>query len=54
MPTRHICKDKSLFITYEKLDDSDKLYMKNASIASVEGKEKIILKWTFENDTYPQ
>ena len=41
--TRHISKDKSLFITYEKQDGSDKLYMRNAF---VEGKGKILLKWT--------
>lgn len=44
--TRHICKDKSLFTTYEKLDGGDKLYMGNASTASVAGKGKVLLKWT--------
>jgi len=42
--TRHICKDKSLFITYEKQDDNNKLYMGNVSTASIKGKGKILLK----------
>ncbi|XP_038902344.1 uncharacterized protein LOC120088978 [Benincasa hispida] len=45
--TRHICRDKSLFITYEKLDGSDKLYKENASTASMESKGKVMLKWIF-------
>jgi len=44
--TRRICGDKSLFTTYEKLDCTDKLYMGNASASTVEGKGKVMLKWT--------
>ncbi|XP_022148559.1 uncharacterized protein LOC111017193 [Momordica charantia] len=47
--TKHVCGDKSLFTTYEKLDDSDKLYMGNASTASVEGRGKVLLKLTSRN-----
>ena len=44
--TRHICGDKSLFTTYKKLDRTKKLYMGNALASTVEGKCKILLKWT--------
>jgi len=44
--TRHICGDKSLFTTYEKLCCTKKLYMGNALTSIVEGKGKVMLKWT--------
>lgn len=44
--TRHICEEKSWFITYEKQDRNDKLCRGNASTAFVKVKGKILVKWT--------
>ncbi|XP_052205206.1 uncharacterized protein LOC127810028 [Diospyros lotus] len=44
--SRHICKDRSLFSTYEKMDGTEKVYMGNAAASTVEGKGKVLLKWT--------
>ncbi|XP_038715921.1 uncharacterized protein LOC120009402 [Tripterygium wilfordii] len=44
--TKHICVDKELFSTYEKKDDGEKVYMANSAPATIEGIEKVILKFT--------
>ena len=44
--TRHICSDKSVFSTYTKLDQDEKLYMGNSSVSMVEGKGTVTLNFT--------
>ena len=43
---RQICSEKLLFSDYQKLEHDEKLFMGNSVISKVEGKEKVILKWT--------
>lgn len=35
-----------MFSTYKKMDDTKKVYMGNAAASTVEGKGKVLLKWT--------
>lgn len=44
--TKHVCSDLSMFSTYEQGSCGEKLYMGNASTATIEGKGKVILKLT--------
>ena len=44
--TRHICKDKACFKTYEVVEDGVFLYMGNSSKAQVLGKGSVILEFT--------
>ena len=44
--TRHICSEKLLFSEYQKLEQDEQLVMGNSAISKVEGKGKVILKWT--------
>ena len=45
--TRHIYGDKSVFFSYKKVRNDEKLYMGNSSLTLVAGKGKMILKFTF-------
>ena len=42
--TRHICGDKFLFTTYEKLNGTKKVYMGNTLASTMEEKCKVLLK----------
>ncbi|KAK0602226.1 hypothetical protein LWI29_031517 [Acer saccharum] len=44
--TRHVCMDRSLFTTYEKVDDGNILYMGNSSTATIEGKGNVRIEFT--------
>ena len=44
--TRHICKDKACFKTYEALEDDVFLYMGNSSKEQVLGKGSVMLEFT--------
>ncbi|KAK0587805.1 hypothetical protein LWI29_029164 [Acer saccharum] len=44
--TRHVCKDRSLFTTYENVDDRNILYMGNSSTATIEGKGNVRIEFT--------
>ena len=44
--TRHICSEKLLFSEYQKLEQDEQLFMGNSAVSKVEGKGKVILKWT--------
>jgi len=55
--TRHVCKDKALFKTYEPVEDGAPLYIGNSSTAQVLGKGSVVLEFTSEksltlNDVY--
>ena len=43
---RHICSEKLLFSEYQKLEQDEQLFMGNLAVSKVEGKVKVILKWT--------
>ncbi|CAL8988835.1 unnamed protein product, partial [Prunus brigantina] len=44
--TRHICGDRAMFSTYQKIDGDEHLYMGNSSASAVMGKGKVFLKFT--------
>lgn len=44
--TKHVCSDVSKFVTYEQGSSGEKLYLGNASTATIEGRGKVILKVT--------
>jgi len=44
--TRHICSEKLLFSEYQMLEEDEQLFMGNSTDSKVEGKGKVILKWT--------
>ena len=44
--TRHICSEKLLFSEYQKVEHDEQLFMSNSAVSKIEGKEKVILKWT--------
>jgi len=44
--TRHICYEKLLFSEYQKLEQDEQLFMESSVVSKVEGKGKVILKWT--------
>ena len=48
--TRHICSKKLLFSEYQKLEKDEQLFMGNSAVSKVEGKGKVILKWTSEKE----
>ncbi|XP_077248607.1 uncharacterized protein LOC143888156 [Tasmannia lanceolata] len=44
--TKHVCKDRSSFLTYAPVEDGNVLYMGNSSTAEVKGKGKVELEFT--------
>lgn len=44
--TRHICGDKSKFITYQPLNGEEQQFMENASSSKVTGKGNVVLTFT--------
>ncbi|KAI3773048.1 hypothetical protein L6452_04246 [Arctium lappa] len=44
--TRHVCHDKSNFISFKDVDDGQKLYMGNAATTDVKGIGDVLLKMT--------
>ncbi|CAN6584101.1 unnamed protein product [Malus baccata var. baccata] len=44
--TKHICTDKNLFTEYHPAAHEEKLYMGNSASSAVEGKGKVVLKFT--------
>ncbi|CAL9018648.1 unnamed protein product [Prunus brigantina] len=45
--TKHICGDKSMFSTYQEISGGEQLYMGNSSTATIVGKGKVLLKFTY-------
>ena len=48
--TRHICGDRNLLSTCEKVDDGESLYMGNVTAATVEGKGNVIVKFASKKE----
>ncbi|XP_023766817.1 uncharacterized protein LOC111915387 [Lactuca sativa] len=48
--TRHICNSKSMFTTYQQVDDGEPMFMGNATTTKVEGQGKVNLKLTSGKD----
>ena len=48
--TRHICNSRTMFSTYQKVSDSEPMFMGNGSTAKVEGKGKVKLQLTSEKE----
>ena len=46
--TRHFCSEKLLFSDYQKLEHDEQLFTGNSAVSKIEGKGKVILKWTSE------
>ncbi|GJV81039.1 putative reverse transcriptase domain-containing protein [Tanacetum coccineum] len=44
--TRHVCLDKSLFSSFKKINNGEKLFMGNSVTANIKGEGDVILKWT--------
>ena len=44
--TRHVCSEKSMFSTYQKFDQKERLYMGNSAVSMIEGSGTVILKFT--------
>ncbi|KAM1149789.1 hypothetical protein ACFX2B_030032 [Malus domestica] len=44
--TKHICTDRNLFTEYHNVAHGEKLYMGNSASSAVEGKGKVVLKFT--------
>ena len=44
--TRHVCFEKSMFSTYQKFDQKERLYMGNSAVFMIEGSGTVILKFT--------
>lgn len=44
--TRHICSDRKMFSTYQKVDHGDQIFMGNSATSKVEGQGKVVLKFT--------
>ncbi|KAI3746840.1 hypothetical protein L6452_09282 [Arctium lappa] len=48
--TKHICNSKNLCATYQKVNDEEPMYMRNATTTKVEGRGKVNLKLTSGNE----
>ncbi|KAJ9560824.1 hypothetical protein OSB04_005984 [Centaurea solstitialis] len=48
--TRHICNSKSMFSSYQKVNDEEAMYMGNATTVKIDGKGKGKLKLTSGKD----
>ena len=44
--TRHVCSDKSLFKSFEQVDNGEKLFMGNSATSKIAGQGSVILKMT--------
>ena len=44
--TRHVCLDKKMFSSYQRIDNGEQLFMGNSSSSKVEGQGKVVLKMT--------
>ena len=44
--TRHVCSNKKMFSTFEKIGTGEKVFMGNFAILEIKGKGKVVLKMT--------
>jgi hypothetical protein len=47
--SRHVCNERSLFKTFETMEDGCILFMGNSTTAAVKGKGTVNLEFTFGN-----
>ncbi|GJU66239.1 hypothetical protein Tco_1252498 [Tanacetum coccineum] len=48
--TCHVCADKSMFHSFRAVDNGEKLYTGNSTIANIKGEGDVIMKMTFEKE----
>ena len=48
--TRHVCGDRKMFSSYQKVEGNKQLFMGNASASVVAGIGKCVLKFTSGNE----
>ncbi|GJW67933.1 retrovirus-related pol polyprotein from transposon TNT 1-94 [Tanacetum coccineum] len=48
--TKHICNSRRMFVSYQKVYESEPMFMGNETASKIEGKGKVILKLTFGKD----
>ena len=48
--TKHICNSRSIFVSYQKVNETEPMFMGNGTSSKIEGKGKVILKLTSGKD----
>nr|GEV20884.1 Pol polyprotein [Tanacetum cinerariifolium] len=48
--TRHVCADKSMFLSFRAVDNGEKLYIGNSANTDIKGERDVILKMTCEKE----
>ncbi|GKB13138.1 pol polyprotein [Tanacetum coccineum] len=48
--TKHICNPRRMFVSYQKVNESEQMFMGNGTGSKIEGKGKVILKLTSGKD----
>nr|GEX43550.1 Pol polyprotein [Tanacetum cinerariifolium] len=48
--TKHICNSRRMFVSYQKVNESEPMFMGNKTASKIEGKEKVTLKLTSIKD----
>nr|GEU65218.1 Pol polyprotein [Tanacetum cinerariifolium] len=48
--TKHICNSRRMFVSYQKVNESEPMFTGNETASKIEGKGKVILKLTSAND----
>ncbi|GJX20374.1 DNA polymerase zeta catalytic subunit-like protein [Tanacetum coccineum] len=48
--TKHICKSRRIFLYYQKVTEPERMFMGNETATKIEGKGKVILKFTSGKD----
>ncbi|GKF34656.1 pol polyprotein, partial [Tanacetum coccineum] len=47
--TKHICNSRRMFVSYQKVNELEPMFMGNGTSSKIEGKGKVILKHFFDN-----
>nr|GFA24109.1 Pol polyprotein [Tanacetum cinerariifolium] len=48
--TKHICNSRRMFVSYQKVNESEPMFMGNETTSNIEGKGKVIPMLTFGKD----
>ncbi|GJZ93963.1 retrovirus-related pol polyprotein from transposon TNT 1-94 [Tanacetum coccineum] len=48
--TKHICNSRRMFVSYQKVNEPEPMFMGNRSVSKIKGKGKVILKLTSRKD----
>ncbi|GJW57139.1 pol polyprotein [Tanacetum coccineum] len=48
--TKHICNSRRMFVSYQKVNESEPMFMGNGTASKMKGKGKVILKLTSKKD----